>query len=200
MNKKRNKKGGRQGKGPLVELQAHTIIWGKSAWNLLSRGRFRWSVSVILSSRPASRRCSGQRANCRLFSPPLSSGLLPAASHYVCRDQREGEGGDEGREKNKQRRGKCLPSYRVFTSFLRKSGEKRGRIRRDKIEKEGANFPTESYSHRCGRWLNFRGDGGRLNSYSADPALLLPRQPMFIAEILIRNSKSFSGRFNSQKL
>lgn len=85
-----------------------------------------------------------QRAKSKL-PPPLSSGLLPAASHYVCRDQREGEGGDEGREKNKQWRGKCLPSYRVFTSCLRKSGEKRGRIRRDKIEKEGANIPTELF-------------------------------------------------------
>lgn len=77
----------------------------------------------------------------------LSSGLLPAASHYVCRDQREGEADDEGKKKNEQRGGKCLPSFRVLTSFRRKNGEKSVRLRRDKIEKEGANIPTDSYSH-----------------------------------------------------
>lgn len=140
---------GWRGDGPLVELQAHTIIWGNGE----NRREICWASAHSAEasqlfyhpSPHPGRRCNGQRANCHLPlspHPSLSSGLLPVASHYACRDQREGKRDDEGREKNiNSREENVYPLCRV-TFFSEE--EKRGRVRAgDSIEEEEPDIPSE---------------------------------------------------------
>lgn len=73
----------------------------------------------------------------------------------------------------------------------------------DWIEAEGDKYPDGEtlFMPQMRKVIAFcSGWGGRLNSYLVDPAPLLPWQLMFVAKILICFSKSFSGRFHSQKL